>query len=97
MVVVNGSLLLLVFLLRLVVLWEKGSGLPRSFVQAQLLTSFRIQILGTQRRGNGKDCAPFLRRRGRRGGRASQSFSSPWSWVNFAMEKPGTCLRKEQA
>ena len=24
---------------------------------------------------------PFLRRRGRRGGRASQSFSSPWGWV----------------
>ena len=26
---------------------------------------------------------PFLRRRGERGGRASQSFSSPWGWVFF--------------
>ena len=40
---------------------------------------------------------PFLRRRGERGGRASQSFSSPWGWVKFALGKPGTCLRREQA
>ena len=37
----------------------KGSGLPRRLVQEQLLMSFRIQILGTQRRGDGKDCAPL--------------------------------------
>ena len=28
---------------------------------------------------------PFLRRSGGRGGRASQSFSSPWGWVIFAL------------
>ena len=27
--------------------------------------------------------SPFLRRGGGRGGRASQSFSSPWGWVRF--------------
>ena len=30
-----------------VVIWRKGSGLPRRLVQEQLLMSFRIQILGT--------------------------------------------------
>ena len=44
-----------------------------------------------------KIALPFLRRRGGRGGRALQSFSSPWSWVIFALGKPGTCLRREQA
>ena len=24
-------------------------------------------------------------------------FSSPWGWVNFALGKPGICLRREQA
>ena len=38
---------------------------------------------------------PFLRRRGEWGGRASQSFSSPWGWVRFAPGTPGTCLRRE--
>ena len=37
----------------------KGSGLPRRLVQAHLLMSFRTQILGTQRRGDGKDCTPL--------------------------------------
>ena len=40
----------------LVVLWVKGSGLPRRLVQVHLLMLFRTQILGTQRRGDGKDC-----------------------------------------
>ena len=53
--------------------------------------SFRTQILGTQRRGDGKDCASLPpKERGGRGGRASQYFSSPWGWVNFALGKPGT-------
>ena len=30
-------------------------------------------------------------------GRASQSFSSPWGWVSFALGMPGTCLRRLQA
>ena len=55
-----------------------------------------IRIQGIQRRGDGKDCAPFLWSGGC-GGRASQSFSSPWGWVRFALGTPGTCLRREQA
>ena len=55
-VVVNGSLLLLVFFKKLVVIWENGSGFPRRHVQVHLLMSFRIQ--GIQRRGDGQDCAP---------------------------------------
>ena len=39
----------------------------------------------------------LLRRRGGRGGRASQSFSSPCGWVRFGLGTPGTCLRREQA
>ena len=54
-VVVNGSLLLLVFFQKLVVIWESGSGFPRRHVQVHLLMSFRIQ--GIQRRGDGQDCA----------------------------------------
>ena len=49
--------LLLVIPQILVVKVVKGSGLPRRLVQEQLLMSFRIQILGTQRRGDEKDCA----------------------------------------
>ena len=45
----QGSLLLLVILLIQVVIWEN--------VQVYLLMSFRI--LGIQRRGDGKDCAPL--------------------------------------
>ena len=48
-------LLLLVIFWMQVVIEVKGSGLPRRFVQEQLLISFRIQ--GIQRRGDGKDCA----------------------------------------
>ena len=55
--VVNGSLVLLVIILIQVVIWVKGSGLPGRHVQVNLLMSFRI--LGIQRRGDGKDCAPF--------------------------------------
>ena len=32
----------------IVVLWVKGSGLPRRLVQAHLLMSFRTQFQGTQ-------------------------------------------------
>ena len=58
MEVVKDNLLLLVISWMLVVLRVKGSGLPRRLVQAHLLMSIRIQ--GTQRRGDGKDCAPLL-------------------------------------
>ena len=34
--------------------------------------------------------SPFLRRRRERGGRASQSFSSPWGWVILHLGTPGT-------
>ena len=34
---------------------------------------------------------------GRRGGRASQSFSSPWGWVILHLGTPGTCTRRQQA
>ena len=54
MVVVRGSLLLLVFLLKQVVIWVKGSGLPRRHVQVYLQSVSRIQ--GIQRRGGGKYC-----------------------------------------
>ena len=56
MEVVNVGLLLLVILLIQVVLWVKESGLPGRHVQVYLLMSF--WILGIQRRGDGKDCAP---------------------------------------
>ena len=56
---VKGILLLLIISRILVVLWVKGSGLPRRLVQAHFLMLFRTQILGTQRRGDGKDCAPL--------------------------------------
>ena len=59
------------------------SGEPGRHVQVYLLLTFRIW--GTQRRGDGKDCTPFLRRRGERGGRASQSFSSTRGWVRFLL------------
>ena len=55
MEVVNGSWVLLVIILIQVVIWVVGSGLPRRHVQVHLLRSFRIQ--GTQRRGDGNDCA----------------------------------------
>ena len=54
--VVNGSLVLLVITLIQIVIWVKGSGLPGRHVQVNLLMSFRI--LGIQRRGDAKDCAP---------------------------------------
>ena len=57
MVMVKDSLLLLVISWMLVVLWEKGSGLPDRHVQVLFLMT--IRILGTQRRGDGKDCAPL--------------------------------------
>ena len=44
-----------------------------------------------------KIAPPFLRRRGGRGGRASQSFSSPWGWVILHLGTPGTCTRRLQA
>ena len=46
---VKGILLLPIISWMLVVLWVKGSGLPRRLVQAHLLLSFRTQFLGTQR------------------------------------------------
>ena len=54
---VKGSLLLLVFLLKQVVIWVNGSGKPRRHVQMHCFLMFRIQ--GIQRRGDGKDCAPL--------------------------------------
>ena len=59
MVVVKGSLLLLAISRMLVAMWVKGSGLPGRHVQVHLLMLFRTQILGTQRQGDGKDCAPL--------------------------------------
>ena len=74
----------------------KRSGLPARHVQVHLLMSFRI--LGIQRRGDGKDCAPLS--------------SKEWGvrWASLAifflalglgdflhLRTPGTCLRREQA
>ena len=57
----NGSgkrlFFLLVIFQMLVVIWVKGSRLPRRHVQLLLLMSVRTQ--GIQRRGDGKDCAPL--------------------------------------
>ena len=78
---VKDMLSLLVIFWMQVVIWVRGSSLPERHVQVLFLMSFRI--LGTQRRGDEKIAPPFLRRSGRLGGRASQSFSSPWGWVNF--------------
>ena len=55
--VVKGISFLLVISRMLVVLWEKASGLPERHVQVLFLMTMRI--LGTQRRGDGKDCAPL--------------------------------------
>ena len=55
---VKGMILLLVTLQMLVVIVVKGSGLPRRLVQVQLLMSIPDPDPGTQRRGDGKDCAP---------------------------------------
>ena len=55
MVVGRGGVLLLVFLLRLVVMWVKGPYLPERHVQVLLSTVSRTR--GIQRRGDGKDCA----------------------------------------
>ena len=57
MEVVKGSLLLLVIFVIQVVTWENGSCLPRRHVQVLFLIT--IRILGTQRRGDGKDCVPL--------------------------------------
>ena len=57
MVMVKGSLLLLVFLLKQVVIWVNGSGLPRRHVQVFFHKTIRFQ--GIQRRGDAKDCAPL--------------------------------------
>ena len=40
---------------------------------------------------------PSSVRRGERGGRASQSFSSPWGLVILHLGTPGTCTRRLQA
>ena len=52
MVMVKGSLLLLVFLPKKVVIWVNGSGFPRRHVHMFFHIAFRIQ--GIQRRGDGK-------------------------------------------
>ena len=57
MEVINVMLILLVISWMLVVLWVKESGLPERHVQVSFLMSLRN--LGTQRRGDGKDCAPL--------------------------------------
>ena len=81
--VVNGSSLLLVILLIQVVTLGKESGLPGRHVQVYLLMSFRI--LGIQRRGDGKDCAPLPPEWGVR-------------WAGLAIFfLGGACLRREQA
>ena len=57
---VKGILLVLsVISWMLIVLRVKGSGLPRRRVQSFLHMLFRTQSLGTQRRGDGKDCFPL--------------------------------------
>ena len=84
MVVVNGGLLLLVILSMQVVMWVKGSGLPGRHVKVHLLTVIPDPGHPTPRRWK-RLRPPSLHRRGGRGGRASQSFSSPWGWVRFAL------------
>ena len=81
---VKGVVLLLVILLILVVIVVKGSGLPRRLVQEHLLMSFRTQILGTQRRGDGKDCAPpSSAGEGGEVGVPRNLFPRLGGWVNF--------------
>ena len=55
MVVVKSSLLPLVIYQMQVVMWVKGSSLPRRHVQVYLHTVFWIRCI--QRRGDGKNCA----------------------------------------
>ena len=76
--------LLLVIPQILVVIVVKGSGLPRRLVHSGS-RSWPLNAEEVE-----KIAPSFLRRRGGRGGRASQSFSSPWGWVKFALGKPGT-------
>ena len=91
--------LLQVILRILVVIVVKGSGLPRRLVQEQLLMSFRIRILGTQRRGDGKDCAPLPpKERGARWACLAVFFLALGLGDDFlALGTPGTCLRREQS
>ena len=97
MVVVKDNWLLLVISRMLVVLWVKGSGLPERHVQVLFLMSFRI--LGTQRRGEGKDCAPLPpKERGARWACLAIFFLALGLGDNFLhLGTPGTCLRREQA
>ena len=79
---VKGILLLRVISWMQVVTWVKGSGSPGRHVQVHLLMSF--QILGIQRQGDGKDCAPLPPKWGVRLA-CLAIFSSPWGWVRFAL------------
>ena len=91
----KSHLLLLVFLLRLVVTWLKGSGSPRRHLQMLLLMSFRTEASNAEEM---EKIAPPLppKERGVR-------------WANLAIfflalglgevctGTPGTCLQREQA
>ena len=89
--------LLQVILRILVVIVEKGSGLPERHVQVLFLITFRI--LGTQRRGDGKDCAPLppKERRARWACLAIFFLALGLGDDFLHLGTPGTCLRREQA
>ena len=95
----KGILLLLIISRILVVLWVKGSGLPRRLVQAHPLMSFRTQILGTQRRGDGKDCAPLSpKEREERWACLAIFFLALGLGDGYLhLGTPGTCTRRQQA
>ena len=96
MVVVKDSLFLLVISRMQVVLWARGSGLPERPVQVLFLMS--IRILGTQRRGDGKDCASLLpKERGVRWASLAIFFLALGLGDVLHIRTPGTCLRREQA
>ena len=94
--VVNGSLVLLVIILIQVVIGVKGSGLPGRHVQVNLLMSFRI--LGIQRRGDGKDCAPLPPKEWRvRSASLAIFFLDLGLGEVLHQATPGTCFRRQQA
>ena len=93
----KDSLLLLVFSLKHVVIWEHGSGLPRRHVQVYFHPAIRIQ--GIQRRGDGKDCAPPLppMEWGVRSASLAIFFLDLGLGEVLHLETPGTCTRRLQA
>ena len=97
MVVVKDSSLLLVISRMQVVLWARGSGLPERHVQVLFLMTLRI--LGIQRRGDGKDCAPpSSEGEGVRWASLAIFFLALGLGDDFLhLRTPGTCFRREQA